>query len=94
MQKHTKIYFDFFNVDYDPVSCWHDCVSEISGEPAIDIHHIDSRGMGGSKNANRIENLMALTREEHELYGDKKQHLEYLKQIHADYIERFTQNKS
>ena len=93
MRKHTKMYFDFFNVDYDHVSGWHDCVSEISGENAVDIHHIDSRGMGGSKNADRIENLMALTREEHEFYGDKKQYLEYLKQVHGDYIKRFTKNK-
>ena len=93
MQKHTKLYFDFFNVDYDPVSGWHDCVSEISGEPAIDIHHIDSRGMGGSKNADRIENLMALTREEHNKYGDKKQYKAFLQRAHDNYIKRFTQNK-
>jgi hypothetical protein len=90
MQKHTKQYFDFFNVDYDPVSGWHDCVSEISGLPAVDVHHIERRGMGGSKNADRIENLMALTREEHELYGDKTKYLEYLKQVHGDYIDKFT----
>jgi hypothetical protein len=92
MKKHTKIYFDFFNVDYDPVGGWHDCVSEISGLPAVDVHHIDARGMGGSKNADRIENLMALTREEHELYGDKTQYIDYLKQVHADYIKRFTKD--
>jgi hypothetical protein len=94
MKKHTKVYFNFFNVEYDPVSGWHNCVSEISGLPAVDIHHIESRGMGGSKNADRIENLMALTREEHEHYGDKTEHLEYLKQTHADYIKKFTQDKS
>jgi hypothetical protein len=94
MQKHTKIYFDYFGVDYDPVTGWHDCKSEISGLPAVDIHHIESRGMGGSKNANRIENLMALTREEHEKYGDKKQYVDYLKQIHENHIDRFAENKS
>jgi hypothetical protein len=90
MKKHTKIYFDFFNVDYDPVSGWHDCVSEISGKNAVDIHHLEARCMGGSKNADRIENLMALTREEHELYGDKTKYLEYLKQVHADFMAKFT----
>jgi hypothetical protein len=94
MQKHTKIYFDFFNVDYDPVTGWHDCVSEISGLPAVDINHIECRGMGGSKEKDNIENLMAMTREEHIFYGDKKQYLEYLKQVHGDYIKKFTQNKS
>jgi len=92
MKKHTKIYFDFFNVEYDPISGWHNCVSEISGLPAKDVHHIEARGMGGSKNADRIENLMALTREEHDKYGDKKQYLQYLKQTHADYIKRFTKD--
>ncbi|MCK5605323.1 HNH endonuclease [Candidatus Pacearchaeota archaeon] len=93
MKKHTRIYFDFFNVDYDPISGWHNCVSEISGNRANDIHHIESRGMGGSKRSDNIENLMALTREEHIKLGDKKQYLVYLKQLHAAYIKRFTKNK-
>lgn len=71
MKKHTKVYFDFFDIEYDPISGWHNCKSEISSKPADDIHHINSRGMGGSKDKDNIENLMALTREEHEKYGDK-----------------------
>ena len=93
MQKHTKIYFDFFGIEYDPVSGWHNCLSEISGQPAHDIHHIDCRGMGGSKNKDRIENLMALTSEEHRMYGDKKQYMDFLKQTHDVYIKRFAKNK-
>lgn len=89
MQKYTKTYFDFFEIEYDPISGWHNCKSEISGDPAQDIHHIDCKGMGGSKTKDNIENLMALTREEHEQYGDKKQHIEYLKSVHKNYIERF-----
>lgn len=94
MQKHTKIYFDFFGVEHDPVSGWHNCKSEISGDPADDLHHIERRGMGGSKTKDNIENLIALTREEHEQYGDKKQHIEYLKQVHSNYIKKFAKNKS
>lgn len=45
LPKHTKIYFDFFEVEFDPVSGWHNCVSEISGKPAVDINHIDCRGL-------------------------------------------------
>jgi len=93
MQKHTKIYFDFFDIEFDPVSGWHNCVSELSGLPAVDINHIECRGMGGSKEKDNIENLMAMTREEHEEYGDKKQHLEYLKEMHRNYIERFKKSK-
>jgi hypothetical protein len=90
MQKHTKLYFDYFDVDYDPQSGWHNCVSELSGLPSKDLHHIEARGMGGSKHADRIENLMALTREEHEKYGDKKQYKSFLQRAHDNYIARFT----
>lgn len=93
MKRHTKIYFKFFGIDYDPVTGWHNAKSEISGLPATDIHHIECRGMGGSKDADSIENLMALTREEHDKYGDKKQFVDYLKQTHANYIKRFTKSK-
>jgi 5-methylcytosine-specific restriction endonuclease McrA len=55
---------------------------EICGKQATDIHHIDSRGMGGSKNKDTIENLMALCRECHILYGDKKKYMEFLIQTH------------
>lgn len=60
MKKYTKIYLDHFNLDvgdYIP--------SEISGLPAVDIHHIKARQMGGSKHKDNIKNMMALTRNEH-----------------------------
>ena len=49
MKRHTQIYFDHFDIDYDPVSGWHNCKSEISGLPAHDIHHLRRRGMGAAK---------------------------------------------
>lgn len=63
--------------------------SELSGSKAVDIHHIDCRGSGGSsKNTkDRIENLIALTREEHNFYGDKKQFMFYLYARHLNYME-------
>ena len=65
-----------------------EAVSELSGLPAVDIHHIVARGMGGTTNPmkNSIFNLMALTREEHEKYGDKKQYMVFLKTKHLRYI--------
>jgi hypothetical protein len=81
MQKHTAIYMDFFGYsegDFIP--------SELSGQPAVDINHIDARGMGGSKNKDNIFNLMALTREEHIKYGDKKQHKEFLREKHLAFM--------
>jgi formate-dependent nitrite reductase cytochrome c552 subunit len=38
--------------------------------------------MGGSKEADRIENLMALCRSCHVEYGDKTDYKEMLKEIH------------
>jgi hypothetical protein len=77
VQKHTKIYFQHFG--YSPgdfIPC------EVCGAVANDIHHIQARGMGGSKTADRIENLMALCRKHHEMYGDRKQWKEWLQKVH------------
>lgn len=57
---------------------------EVCGAVATDIHHIQRRGMGGSKTADRPENLMALCRKCHEDLGDRKQHKDELKRIHAE----------
>lgn len=83
MKKHTKIYFEFFDFDnYDYIPC------EVCASPAVDIHHIEARGMGGSKTKDVIENLQALCRACHIRYGDKKQYKEELKQIHFKYMDR------
>jgi hypothetical protein len=79
MKKHTKIYMDalgYDETDYIP--------SEISGDKAVDIHHIDCRGMGGDPKGskNRIEELQAVTREEHLKYGDKKEFMFFLYEKH------------
>ncbi len=83
MKHHTKVYIDFFGYgteDFVP--------SEISGRRCNDIHHIKCRGMGGSEDKDDIKNLMALTREEHEKYGDKKQHMDMLQNIHNQFMEK------
>jgi hypothetical protein len=81
LRKHTKIYFDYFGFGIDSyVPC------EMCGLRAVDIHHIDARGMGGGKNKDVIENLMALCRPCHVYYGDKKQYIELLKKTHNNVI--------
>lgn len=63
--------------------------SELSGKQAVDINHIDCRGMGGnpSGDKDRIENLMALTREEHEQFGDKQKFKAVLMQAHRQFMQ-------
>lgn len=73
MKKHTKIYLNYFGYDTtDFIPC------EVCGSQAVDIHHIECRGMGGSKEADKIENLQALCRKCHIQFGDQKQHKDFL----------------
>jgi 5-methylcytosine-specific restriction endonuclease McrA len=77
MRKHTKIYLDGMGFDEtDFIPC------EICGAEAKDTHHIVARGMGGTKKEDTIENLMGLCVRCHNEYGDKKQHMEMLKEVH------------
>ncbi len=81
MQKHTKIYLDYFGFDQtDFIAC------EICGAKATDIHHIDARGMGGSKTKDFIENLQAVCRKCHTEYGDISDIKDTLKEIHLKYM--------
>lgn len=57
--------------------------SELSGVPAVDFHHIIGRGKGGE---DRIENLIAVSREEHIQYGDKKQYMVMLLTKHREFL--------
>jgi 5-methylcytosine-specific restriction endonuclease McrA len=61
---------------------------EVCGKTAVDIHHIEARGLGGSKEADAIENLMALCREDHIKFGDKKQYKEFLKEKHEEKLNK------
>ena len=85
MKRHTKIYMDFFGYDKSDF-----IPSELSGKPAQAVHHIKCRGMGGDPKGNKddIRNLMALTAEEHDKYGDKQQHTEFLQKKHLDFMRR------
>jgi len=77
MRKHTKIYLDYF--DYttaDYIACE---VCKMS--KAIDIHHIEQKGMGGSKNKDYIENLIGLCRSCHVAAHANQLTKEYLKNI-------------
>ena len=77
MKKHTKIYLDYFNYSIaDFIPC------EVCGTKAVDIHHIECRGMGGSNEKDNINNLQALCRICHVRYGDKKNFKDFLIETH------------
>jgi 5-methylcytosine-specific restriction endonuclease McrA len=78
MRKHTQIYLQgmgYKTTDFIPC--------EVCEAQAVDVHHIEARGMGGNKEVDVIENLMGLCRKCHIQYGDKKNYKEFLKDIHA-----------
>jgi len=62
MQKHTKVYFDFFDYgEQDYIPCEMEC-----GSKATDVHHLTKRSKFGSKQErDYIENLMGLCRDCH-----------------------------
>lgn len=81
MKKHVKIYLDYFGYGIeDFIEC------EVCGKRAVDIHHIEARGMGGTDKEDAIENLQALCRNCHVEFGDKKRHKEYLMLKHKEKI--------
>lgn len=83
MKNHTKVYLNYFNFKIPE-----DCECEICGVFANDIHHIKARGMGGNPNSDKdsIENLMALCRKHHLIYGDFPDKKEWLKDIHKRFM--------
>lgn len=82
MKKHTQIYLQYFGYDTsDFIPC------EVCASKAVDIHHIESRGMGGSNQSDIITNLQALCRECHAKFGDQKRYKDFLKEKHRKALE-------
>lgn len=84
MQKHTKLYLTAMGYDEtDFIPC------EVIGCEAKAgwIHHINCRGMGGSKTKDYIENLMAICPPHDDKYGDRKQYMDFLKYCHIKRME-------
>lgn len=77
MKPHVNKYFEYFGIDKgDFIAC------EVCGSSAVDIHHLEPKGMGGSKTKDYIENLVALCRKHHEDCHDSKEFNEKAKEIH------------
>jgi hypothetical protein len=83
MQKHTKIYMDFFDYVIDDfIPC------EVCGQRAVDVHHIYPRGIGGSKTKDYIENLVGLCRIHHMECEKNKDFNSKVKDIHLANVKR------
>jgi 5-methylcytosine-specific restriction endonuclease McrA len=84
VKNHTKVYLKAMGYDTtDFIPC------EVCQAKAVDIHHIESRGMGGSKHADTIENLMALCRTcHHEADFGTSLKKDFLKEVHLSHIQR------
>lgn len=79
MKPHVKLYYDHFGYDVsDFIQC------EICPKKAVDINHIKPRGMGGTNKPETIENLMAVCRECHIKYADRKKYLSLLISAHQN----------
>lgn len=83
MKKHIKIYLEGMGIT--KLEHFEDMYIECETCPynkAVDVHHIEPRGLGGSKNKDVIENLMGLCRECHLMAEAKQFKKGYLKIIH------------
>ena len=84
MKNHTKVYLKAMGYDVtDFIPC------EVCQSKAVDIHHIEARGMGGSKHADTIENLMALCRTcHHEADFGTNLKKDYLYEVHNHHLSK------
>lgn len=78
MKAHVKIYFDALGYVLDDF-----VPSEISGDRAVDIMHVIGKGRGGE---DRIENLCAGTRLEHNEYGENNNKIPHLLNLHRNFL--------
>lgn len=73
-REHIKNYFEAHGLDIgDTLTC------EVCSKPAVDIHHIQPKGMGGSKRLDGEENLIVLCRDCHNQAHESKLSKDYLR---------------
>ena len=83
MKKHVKTYLDYFGYNtIDFIPC------EVCGCKAVDIHHLEPKGMGGSKTKDFIENLIALCRKHHEYCHNSKEFNNECKELHKKNLKK------
>lgn len=82
MQKYQKTYLKAIGFDFEEPNAINNIKSELSGKRADDIHHIKYLMTGVDRQDYPFERLIALTRDEHNKFGDKKQYFDYLLWMH------------
>jgi len=90
MQKHTKIYFEYFGIGIDDyVQC-----EACDAARASEVHHIDFKKMGGTSDPDidRIENLVGVCRVCHNLCHSNKEFNELTRRKHLLYLQLFKDN--
>lgn len=84
MQKHTRVYLDYFGYSgYEYLPC------EVCQCHLTDIHHVVPRSKFGSKTKDqqdKIENLIGLCRPCHDKAHDGTYSKEYLTEIHNAFM--------
>lgn len=82
MQNYQKTYLKVLGYDLKDTTILNKIVCELTGQIADDIHHIKFLMSGVDRQDYPFERLIALTRELHTKFGDKKQYFDYLLWIH------------
>ena len=77
MIKYKQVYCDYFGYD---VNSFIEC--ELCQKSAHEIHHLTVKGMGGRKNSDVIENLIAVCRTCHNKCHDHPEFNEEAREIH------------
>jgi len=78
LKSYTKIYLNYFGYTIaDFIPC------EVCNSASVELHHVQARSIRKDL-LNDITNIMALCRSCHVKYGDKKQHKEFLQDIHNE----------
>jgi len=83
LKKHTRIYLDHFDYGRHQdvfVPC------EICGARINDVHHLDSKGMGGSDTKDYIENLIGVCRTHHVKCHADPEFNERAKELHILFL--------
>lgn len=77
MAKYKKTYIEHFGYyEGEWIAC------EVCSKTSIDVHHLDIKGMGGTKKEEKIEDLIAVCRECHNKCHDHPEFNEKAREIH------------